>query len=357
MNYAPVFYPGTPDLASAVPIALAAGEEHADVDIALQLISTAKISGTVTVPQGVRPETVRLGLASGGPVLPLGINPVFSGGISAGKDGAFTFTGVAPGHYTITAQASSLPPGAAPPMPPGDNGVQRFYAQADVTVAGQDAIVPLTLQPAMTLSGRVAFEDGPPPTASSGFRIMLLPPNSNGQLLSPTMNAAGDRFDFFGILPGRYRVTYSTPPGNTWFLKSAIAHGQETLDGPLEIRPGDDISDWVVTLTNRPSELAGTLTDASGRAAPDYFIIVFPTDKQYWTAGPRRVRQLRPGMDGKFSVQGLPAGEYFIAALTDVEPNEFYAPSFLEPLVSSAAKVTITDGQKTVQDLRISGHR
>jgi hypothetical protein len=84
-------------------------------------------------------------------------------------------------------------------------------------------------------------------------------------------------------------------------------------------------------------------------------VILFPADKTYWTPHSRRVRTTRPATDGKFSIVGLPEGTYSIAALTDVEPGEWNDPVFLEGLVNSSIKVTLTEGQKTTQDLRLAG--
>jgi hypothetical protein len=49
----------------------------------------------------------------------------------------------------------------------------------------------------------------------------------------------------------------------------------------------------------------------------------------------------------------LPAGEYFIAALTDLEPGESNDPTLLAQLASAASKVTLRDGATTTQDFRI----
>jgi hypothetical protein len=51
-------------------------------------------------------------------------------------------------------------------------------------------------------------------------------------------------------------------------------------------------------------------------------------------------------------VRNLPAGEYFVAALTDVEDGEWFDPEFLNTLVGpSTLKVTI--GDRTLQNLRV----
>ena len=49
----------------------------------------------------------------------------------------------------------------------------------------------------------------------------------------------------------------------------------------------------------------------------------------------------------------LPAGEYLLVALTDVMPNEWNDPKFLDSLAPAALKITLAEGEKKVQDLRI----
>jgi hypothetical protein len=119
------------------------------------------------------------------------------------------------------------------------------------------------------------------------------------------------------------------------------------------VRGGENVSDWVVTITDRPSELSGALIDEAGRPAPGYWILVYARDRAFWTNGSRRIVQMRAGVDGRFSFAGLPAGEYLIAALADLEPLESLPPAFLESLVAASVRVTIADRQRTVQDLRI----
>ena len=38
-----------------------------------------------------------------------------------------------------------------------------------------------------------------------------------------------------------------------------------------------------------------------------------------------------------------------------VEPGEWYDPAFLQRLLPSAVKVTVAEGEKKVQDLKIGG--
>jgi hypothetical protein len=49
----------------------------------------------------------------------------------------------------------------------------------------------------------------------------------------------------------------------------------------------------------------------------------------------------------------LPAGEYYLAALTDADSNVWQTAGVLEKVIPSAIKVTLMSGERKVQDLRI----
>ena len=106
-------------------------------------------------------------------------------------------------------------------------------------------------------------------------------------------------------------------------------------------------------MTDRVSETAGTIQDSAGQAAPEYFIVAFPSDRALWAWNSRRIQQARPGRDGRFSFRNLPAGEYLIGAVTDVEQNEWFEPAFLEQLLNASVKVTLAEGERKVQHIRL----
>ncbi len=63
----------------------------------------------------------------------------------------------------------------------------------------------------------------------------------------------------------------------------------------------------------------------------------------------------RPATDGSFGIKGLPPGEYFLAALPDLERGEWNDPALLDQLVRSSAWITLRGGETTTQDFRIGG--
>jgi hypothetical protein len=160
-------------------------------------------------------------------------------------------------------------------------------------------------------------------------------------------------FIFDGVGPGKWRVTGASLPRN-WSLRSAVLAGRDTLDVPLEIRLGQPVADLVVTMTDQPTELTGTVLDASGRPTSEYSMLAFSTERSLWTTAPRRVSgAARLSSDGRYRISGLPPGEYYLAALTDFDPAQLADASFLESLIPAAAKVTIGEGERKVQDYSI----
>jgi hypothetical protein len=83
---------------------------------------------------------------------------------------------------------------------------------------------------------------------------------------------------------------------------------------------------------------------------------VFPADNRFWTPQARRIASTRPGTDGKFTLRGLPAGEYRMTAVTDVEPGEWYDPAFLNQLQGASIPIALKEGESKVQDVKLAGN-
>ena len=349
VGYSTIYFPGVLTSSQASTVTIRTGEERQGVDFGVQFVRTATVEGTVITPAGVRPESIELLM------LPRQMGPVAMGGPAVfmaaanrriGPDGKFSYTGVTPGPYTISARYNQE--GGAP-----------LWANADVDVDGQPISgISLSLQEGLTVSGKLAFEmDGvDPPTLFSRVRINLLPSDNNGMMLgSPTTQVSpSGSFTIRGVIPGRYRINanFNTPEVN-WILKSAVIKGKDALDAPFDVGGGDTIADAVFTFTNRTQELSGTLQDASKRPAPDFTVVLFPTDKTLW-GSTRRVRTIRPDTSGKFTFTNIPSGAYRIAAVADIGPEDLRDQSLLEELAAASLAVTVADGEKKVQDLRLA---
>jgi hypothetical protein len=240
-----------------------------------------------------------------------------------------------------------------------------LWASEELSIDGQDVLgMTVRLQPGLSVSGRLAFDatSRTPPADLSQVRVSLtaVPSKTTVTVGVPAVAANADgTFVVAGVAPGSYRLTatMSTIPASAedWMVKSSTVSGADALDSPLVVRAGANIDGAVVTFTDRVSALSGTFVDPSGRPAPDYFIVAFPTDRRLWAPNTRRVRQVRPGTNGSYRMPALPPGEYYVTALTDMEPNQTFDDAFFEQLIPTAVKVVVGDGEKKVQDFRIGG--
>jgi hypothetical protein len=172
----------------------------------------------------------------------------------------------------------------------------------------------------------------------------------------PAPVALDGTFAIAGIAPAAFSVRCQMPPdaSSGWWLRSVMVGGRDAQDAPLDFALGASVTDAVITFTDRHNELSGALQGASGLPAPEYVVVVFPADRALWQSR-RRVRTTRPATDGAFSVGDLPAGAYLLAALTDFEPSDADDSSFFERLVPQSVPVTLTEGERKVQNIRVAG--
>jgi protocatechuate 3,4-dioxygenase beta subunit len=362
-GYAPVYYPGTTTATQAASVPVGVAEERSGIDFQLQRVAIARIDGFVISPAGQVLQNIQIQLVNTGQdVQGLGGNAT-----RADANGRFTISNVAPGQYMLFARATiggrvggeiESVAGGQPTVAVRRAEGTRLWASADLAVDGRNVSnVVLTLQPGMPVSGRVAFEGTtlPPPQDPSRIRVSLTPADPAGRSFAGAVTGRADatgRFAIAGVIPGRYRLTASGA-GNGWFLESSILDGQDTLDFPIEVKPNQSITNGVITFTDRQTELSGVITNEQAQPTPDYTIIVYPSDQRYWIPSSRRIQTTRPATDGRFSFRNLPPGEYRIAPLIDPEPGAWYDPAFLQQLDDGALRVSLLDGEKKVQDLRV----
>lgn len=355
----PTYFPGSPVATQAAAVTLRAGEERDGIDFALQLVPTARIEGTVTSVDGApAPPGTEVSLIASTQTTFPGMSFAGIRSTRVSSDGVFRFADVSPGAYTILARGSAAETAV---MRPGVPAIT--WATTEISVDGESITgLALGLQPAMMLTGQLKFDATRlKPAAVKSIQVGLQPVQSGTTVnFAPSGAMLDDEGHFLigGIIPGTYRVTVSLPglgrPGN-WYLRSAIVKGQDTADVPVTIAPNELIHGALVTLSDRPAQLSGTVQNTAGGAANEYTVILFPADASLWLPQSRRVQGIRPSADGAFTFRGLPPGDYLLAAIDDVEPNEWFDPGLLRRLVATAMKIAVAEGEEKVQDIRLSG--
>ena len=361
--YAPIFFPGTTNAGDAAVVRVQTGEERTGVGMTLQLVPMSRIAGTLVGEDGTtvtvatvtlyprrraQPSPADMLVSSGALVLPRAV-------VSAA---GFVFNGVAPGEYTLVARTGSGQRGAAPP--PTAPAPATLWNVTDLVVDGSDrSDLALRLQRGLTLEGRIDFERTTlVPPADYPVDVSLVALNPIPGVAAPRAVRKNDTFTFSSIPPGAYvlraNLIAALSSRGDWVLKSAVVNRRDLADRPIESSAtGEEIRTAVVTLSDRVTEIAGRLLDADNRPVTQYWIAVFTTDKSLWLPNARRIQSVQPATDGSFSVKGLPAGEYAMVAVGDAAPGDLSDPAVLEQLLASAFKLTLAEGEKKRQDLRV----
>ncbi len=372
LNFATVYYPGTVIDTDATPITLAAGQEVNGVDFTLQLVPTSRVEGAVLLPDGqpAARAQVQLWTSLAGSTSNTSVRIM--------PDGKFQAIGVAPGKYSLIARLTESGSPGVPPPPPPPGGVTMmapmpgqqppgptYWAQQDLVLSGEDVTgLVMTLVPTPSVSGRVVLESraGTPLPDQATIRVTLEtfgPSRAGVSSRSVTADRAG-AFLFAGVAPGTYRINStvaSNPPQPIpWIVRSALLDGRDVFDQPLDVQSGRSVQGVAVTLADQGAELAGSITDPSGSPVPGLQVLLFPTNRAEWSTLSRRMRgPSRPGLDGMFRFGGVRAGEYYLAVVTELEPGDWGDPAFMEQVAAAALKLTFTEGEKKVQNLRTGG--
>jgi hypothetical protein len=82
--------------------------------------------------------------------------------------------------------------------------------------------------------------------------------------------------------------------------------------------------------------------------------MVFPVDRNRWMDfgwRPDRLRSVRSGTNGAYTIESLPAGDYLAVAVDAAQINDWTNPRFLQAASLVATRISIDWGSKTTVDL------
>jgi hypothetical protein len=195
--------------------------------------------------------------------------------------------------------------------------------------------VVVDMKPAIELRGHIVVEGKPP---SSWPQITLTPPDGLNYLDSPLIDEDG-RFALTGLEPAPYRVTVSSIPP-PMFVKSVRFNGHD-LSGDIDLALAQTASLEIV-ISYGTSSISGVVSDSDGPVGPE--VTVMATRRNQ---GPSRIT--RTDENGRFSLAGLPPGEYLLTAM-DMGPG-MLLPEVFEKLGKA---VTVGEGDSATAELRLT---
>jgi hypothetical protein len=344
-GFGTTYYPGTSDLQAIQFVRVNPPQELSAIDFSLLRMSSARVAGRALDADG-DPITGGIALM---PSQRSGANTDTQMGARIDPKGGFEFRNVPPGDYVLQVVHGRV-----------GKWNEGEFASRYITVADAD-VTNLEVQASAgsQISGRIVAEGGELPKTDE-FELSAIPvdidrsPRLGGPPARAQITPDG-QFVLAGISGPRRLQVVRAPSG--WMLKSILAGGIDVTDQAMSFgRDEDSRDDIEVVLTNRITQVLGSLSDLRGLAPADVAVLAFATDAAQWYPGTRFRKRISPSSDGRFSIDGLPPGDYFVvAAEPPRDPGEWLNPDTLEKLSRGATRVHLSDGQRVSVTVKPSG--
>lgn len=367
-GYAATYYPGTQSPAEAQRLSLTVGQEL-QIDLQMQPVRLAKITGTASSSDGKPMSGAMVMLI---PTMKEAMGMMPGGTARTDTAGNFTLNNVAPGEYSVQVQSlvalmsaasqvmSMMSGGESKETPPPARPMEREFAVAHVSVAGEDiAGLVVTGTRGARATGKVIFEgDEKPAEPIASLRMIAVPTDLDN--MGANVSAFGmasvkenGSFEIDGLV-GRRAFQFMNPPKG-WFLKRVSHETEDITDTGRDFKPGEEVDGFEIVMTRRTQRITGKVTSDTGEPVKEYTVIAFAEDQQKWTLPSTRwIASARPNQDGTFEVTQLPAGKYLVVAVEYVAQGEWNDPEWLARAARNATKVTLGDGATATLDLKLS---
>jgi hypothetical protein len=339
---ATTYFPNSPDPSTAQRVTVAGGRETGPVIITLVSARLSRVRGRAVTSDG-QPfvnASVRLTLNEG-----TGIST--SSGATTLADGSFELRSIRPGTYHLSV------------VPQGREGDDTEMARTTITVNGDDLDgLFLAAGRAGVARGKLVSDDGSPLPAT-GATVSANPPNPADRISfqGPARVKDDHTFEIKGLYgPQNFRAYLpQAGSGPPWMLKSVMLNGNDIIDRPLDFQTGMTVEGLELVFTQKSAELSGTVTISGDAKLEDTTILLFPADETLWRDTSRFVRIARPDKDGSYRFRMLPAhDDYLLVSALQLEPGQYMDPEFLRSVRERAMRLTIYEGEKKVQNIRIA---
>jgi hypothetical protein len=304
--YLTTFYPESAGLDDASPIRLEAGAEL-QVTIALPLSKAVNVTGSVISTS--EPGVGRVILCKNVHEICLPFLDTWTQ-----QDGKFKLENIPPGTYELVAASQA-------------SGASSWNVRQEVVVGGSDQDLALRPSALGAVSGKVVFEGE---RQAPGGPLLVLFRNEETRLSYEV--GPGGNFNATRMPAGRYDVTASK---NGYIAAYFTNQAGGRLPLTIDVPPGEPLQ-LDLTLTRAASAIHG-IAEKAGSPQAGAFALLLPADaSQHWA-----YRRDQSDSDGSFGMTTIPAGDYFLIALTDGAGVAYRDPKVAAILKRAAQAVHI----------------
>jgi len=331
--YLPTFHPSTPDASQATVVVVDPGVEASGIDVDIRQAHAVTVRGRVMVDAPAKSlRGIHVSL------MPRASQASYSlsnfGGNVQNDSGDFEIRGVPPGSYNLSAF--------------WNDGKRPLYGRVPVDVSGANLDgVTFVLGSPMTLGGRIRVESSNP-FDFTRLGLWLLP-------IDNTMGSGGAEikpdgtFVVRNVYDGNYRLRVIGFP-ETYYVKSAREGGSEMLESGLTVSRSQPPTPLEIVLSPDGGRVDGSvLKDARPVAGAWVVLTPDPTHRD------REDMYSAKATDrfGRFSLLGLPPGDYKLFAWEAVQGTNYNDPDFFGPFERRGTPVHITEGQQQTVQLEV----
>lgn len=335
-GYPGAYYPGVPDLASASPIQLSAGQQ-AEANLSLNEVPVYSVSGTVSGYAANQGVAVQLFDQSGVQV-PTGVE--FNS-----ENGRFDVHALATGSYVLKVSSSM---GSSQPV----RAEARFTLASDLhnlhLALGPELSIPVVVSMESKVQRArepVAYSRLSPPAPPVSVRLIGIDRANRESYASFEGPQNQQNLVLRNVEPGRYSLVIDAR--GSWYVASAEFGQTNLLTDDLVLTAGTPPLPLNIVLRNDSALLTGTvhLPDGSNSqvtvvAVPQNFAKASPGVTYYY---PPRDKN---GENPEFMLASLAPGDYMVFAFDNTDAIEYGNRDVLQNYSSQAAHVTLAPGQR-----------
>lgn len=343
---APTFFPAVVSIADATRIPLGPGETRDGVDIIWSPRTGGTVSGLVSSSEPVTSPIHLSAKTDGGSTSPIQLAQ------APAADGQFRLASVVAGRYELLASAQSAQ--------------HVRYGVASVDVDGEhEAATSMVLSPGARIHGtlRLIGADATAVRSLANARVRVQRAGNSWIPVGPASSdlagpwdaavTADGHFEVADLPPGLLQLTVQASFNNRqWYVEAVSRNGVRLDDAVVSTQVSEDIDDLTIDLSDQLASLSGHLESAPFVPATEYFVVIFPADAARW-GSILRTRTARPATNGEFAFAALPAGDYLLAAVTDVTQTDLTNREFFADIAQHSVRISLADRDRKQQDLRI----
>ncbi len=327
-----LFYPGTDQESSAVPIDVSAGAQIKNIDFRMIARPALMVNGHVAMPAGVSPASPFM-VNIYQPTLVYGLH---LGMVASPPNFEFGIGSLPPGTYMLMARVSV------------EGKEYQGFRRVDLTGEQGAQDITLTLEPCTELSGQVSVS-GPDAAKHRAQSVDLSPHDRTRfgqQNLHARVNPDGT-FHFSSVPAGVWDISAGPIPRGG-YIKSMHLGDQDVLTEEMEITPSRT-APLKIVIGTKGAILKADVTDANDQPVRAEIMLV--PDGKF-----RKVfsffRAAVTDDEGHTQMNGLTPGPYKIYAF-DESPGEVGDPELFTPYESQATSVELKEAEETSVKLHL----